>query len=101
MATTASTGMECAQIKILGARAANQLRRVGPEQSKLVIKQLRNAAAASKAGNPDALCDVQALAAFATRTRTRSVQTCCFKPRTVGDQCDVRVGPWPPPPGST
>src|SRR5258708_31974402 len=93
--------MECAQIKILGARAANQLRRVGPEQSKLVIKQLRNAAAASKAGNPDALCDVQGLGSLRHRTGRDPCKTCCFSLELVGDQCDLRVETLAPPPGST
>ena len=48
-------GMEGAEIEILGPGAADQLHVVGPEQAKLIVEQLRDAAAAAKAGDPDPL----------------------------------------------
>src|SRR5437660_2668848 len=93
--------MKCAEIKILGARAANQLRRVRPEQSKLVIKQLRDAAAASKASNPDTLCHVQGLGSLRHGAGRDARKTCCFSLEFVADQRDVRVGTLTSPPGST
>ena len=86
--------MEGAEIEILGARAADQLHVVGPEQAKLIIEQFRHAAAAAKAGDPDPpRAHAAPCAAPATELRRDARKAGGFGLKLVGDQRQSALGP--------
>src|SRR6267378_3404408 len=93
-------GAECAEIKILGTRSTNELYRIGSKQSKLVIEQFRHAAAASKAGNPDALRRLQALGCPCHAVRRNAGKACRLGFELVGHQHDGGIRTLAPPLGS-
>ncbi len=85
---------ERAEVEIFRSRTADELHVVGPEQAKLVIEQLRDAAAAAKASDPDPPRRMQRPRRFRDHVRRNARKARGFCLELVGNQRHSALGPW-------
>jgi hypothetical protein len=84
-------GTKGAEIEIVGAGCADELHLFGTEQPELVVQELRDAPAASVAGNPDPLGVVQRAGCIRNRLGRNAQKAGALGLELVGDERDIGV----------